>query len=105
MRIHTDRKQLDGAAVAFVVIILLTIVALEILLSRSNAFFWSQCHGGRRRQTEPIPVGHWNADDQERMGSYFLGVFQIRIWIARVRRTQSAAVLRALLARCWNGGG
>jgi hypothetical protein len=37
------------------------------------------------------------------MGSYFLGVFQIRIWIARVRRTQSAAVLRALLARCWNG--
>jgi len=44
----------------------------------------------------------WNADDQERMGSYFLGVFQIRIWIARVRRTQSAAVLRALLARCWN---
>jgi len=39
MRIHTDRKQLDGAAIAFVVIILLTIVALEILLSRSNAFF------------------------------------------------------------------
>jgi len=39
MRIHTDRKRLDGAAIAFVVIILLTIVALEILLSRSNAFF------------------------------------------------------------------
>jgi len=39
MGIHTDRKQLDGAAIAFVVIILLTIVALEILLSRSNAFF------------------------------------------------------------------
>jgi hypothetical protein len=38
MRIHTDRKQLDGAAIAFVVIILLTIVALEILLSRLNAF-------------------------------------------------------------------
>jgi hypothetical protein len=39
MRIHTDRKQLDGAAIAFVVIILLTIVALEILLSRLNAAF------------------------------------------------------------------
>jgi hypothetical protein len=39
MRIDTDRKHLDGAAIAFVVIILLTIVALEILLSRSNAFF------------------------------------------------------------------
>ena len=39
MRIHTDRKQLDGAAIAFVVIILLTIVALEILLCRLNAFF------------------------------------------------------------------
>ena len=39
MRIHTDRKQLDGAAIAFVVIILLTIVALKILLSRLNAFF------------------------------------------------------------------
>jgi len=39
MRIDTDRKHLDGAAIVFVVIILLTIVALEILLSRSNAFF------------------------------------------------------------------
>jgi hypothetical protein len=39
MRIHTDRKQLDGVAIAFVVIILLAIVALEILLSRLNAFF------------------------------------------------------------------
>ena len=39
MRIHTDRKQLDGAAIAFVVIILLAIVALEIPLSRLNAFF------------------------------------------------------------------
>ena len=39
MRIHTDRKQLDGAAIDFVVIILLSIVALEILLSRLNAFF------------------------------------------------------------------
>ena len=35
MRIDTDWKHLDGAAIAFVVIILLTIVALEILLSRS----------------------------------------------------------------------
>ena len=39
MGVHIDRKQLDGAAIAFVVIILLTIVALEILLSRLNAFF------------------------------------------------------------------
>jgi len=39
MRIHTDRKQLDGAAIAFVVIILLAIVALEIPLSRLNAIF------------------------------------------------------------------
>jgi len=39
MRIHTDRKQLDGAAIAFVVIILLAVVALEILLSRLNAIF------------------------------------------------------------------
>jgi len=38
-RIHTDRKQLDGAAIAFVVIILLAIVALEIPLSRLNAIF------------------------------------------------------------------
>ena len=39
MRIHTDRKQLHGAAIAFVVIILSTIVALEILLSRLHAVF------------------------------------------------------------------
>jgi len=39
MRIHTDRKQLDGAAIAFVVIILLASGALEILLSRLNAIF------------------------------------------------------------------
>ena len=38
MRIHTDRKQLDGTAIAFVVILLLSIVALAILLSRLNAF-------------------------------------------------------------------
>jgi len=58
---------------------------------------------GKDRQTEPIPVGHWNAHALKRTGSYFLGVFQIRIWIARMRRTQSVAVLRALLTRCWNG--
>jgi len=32
-----------------------------------------------------------------------LGVFHIRTWIARMQRNQSAAVLRALLTRCWNG--
>jgi hypothetical protein len=31
---HTDRKQPDGAAIAFVVITLLTVVAFAILLSR-----------------------------------------------------------------------
>jgi hypothetical protein len=39
MRVHTDRKQLDGAAIAFVVITLLTVVAFAILLSRLDAFF------------------------------------------------------------------
>jgi hypothetical protein len=39
MRIHTDRKQLDGAAIAFVVITLLAVIAFAILLSRLNAFF------------------------------------------------------------------
>jgi hypothetical protein len=34
MRVHTDRKQPDGAAIAFVVITLLTVVAFAILLSR-----------------------------------------------------------------------
>jgi len=39
MRLHLDRKPLDGAAIAFVVITLSTVVALAILLSRLNAFF------------------------------------------------------------------
>jgi hypothetical protein len=39
MRVHLDRKQLDGAAIAFVVITLLTVIAFAILLSRLNAFF------------------------------------------------------------------
>ena len=38
VRVHTDRKQFDGAAIAFVVITLLTVIALPILLSRVNAF-------------------------------------------------------------------
>ena len=38
MRIHTDRKQPDGAAIAFVVITLLTVTVFAILLSRLNAF-------------------------------------------------------------------
>jgi hypothetical protein len=39
---------------------------------------------------------------KERVGSYFLPLVVSRDtnWIARVRRTQSAAVLRAVLARC-----
>ena len=53
MRIHTDREPLDGAAIAFVVIILLTIVALEILLSRLNAFFEANAMAGEDRQTDP----------------------------------------------------
>jgi hypothetical protein len=39
MRIHTDRKRVDGAAIAFVVIPLLTVIALEILLTRLHASF------------------------------------------------------------------
>jgi hypothetical protein len=38
MRVHPDRKRLDGAAIAFIVITLLSVIALEILLSRLNAF-------------------------------------------------------------------
>jgi hypothetical protein len=38
MRIHTDRKQPDGAAIAFVVITLLTVTVFAILLGRLNAF-------------------------------------------------------------------
>jgi hypothetical protein len=41
MRVHLDRKQqeFDGAAIAFVVITLLIVIAFAILLSRLNAFF------------------------------------------------------------------
>ena len=38
MGAHLDRKQPDGAAIAFVVITLLTVIAFAILLSRLNAF-------------------------------------------------------------------
>ena len=38
MSVHTDRKQPDGTAIAFVVITLLTVIAFAILLSRLNAF-------------------------------------------------------------------
>jgi hypothetical protein len=38
MRVHLERKPLDGVAIAFVVITLLTVVALPILLSCLNAF-------------------------------------------------------------------
>ena len=38
MRVHPDRKRLDGAAIAFIVITLLSVIAFEILLSRLNAF-------------------------------------------------------------------
>jgi hypothetical protein len=33
------RVQIDGAAIAFVVITLFTVIALAIVLSRLNAFF------------------------------------------------------------------
>jgi hypothetical protein len=36
---HTDRKRIDGAPIAFVVITLLTVIALEVLLSRLHAVF------------------------------------------------------------------
>jgi hypothetical protein len=39
MRGHTDRKWLDGAAVAFIVITFTAVIALEILLTRLHAFF------------------------------------------------------------------
>jgi hypothetical protein len=38
MRIHLDSKRFDGAAIAFVVITHLTVMAFVILLSRLNAF-------------------------------------------------------------------
>jgi hypothetical protein len=43
---------------------------------------------------------------KERVGSHFLPLVASRDvnWIGQVRRTQSAAVLYALLARRWNGG-
>ena len=64
MRIHTGRKRLDGAAIAFVVIILLTIVALEILLSRLNAFFEANAMAGEdaRPNRSPPFVGAHRAD-------------------------------------------
>jgi hypothetical protein len=39
MRVHLDSKPIDGAAIAFVVIALLNVVALAVVLSRLNAFF------------------------------------------------------------------
>jgi hypothetical protein len=39
MRVHLDRKPVDGMAIAFIVITLLTPFALAILLSRLNTFF------------------------------------------------------------------
>jgi len=39
MRVHTDRKRLDGAAIAFIVITFITVIVLEILLTRLHAFF------------------------------------------------------------------
>ena len=47
-------------------------------------------------------VGHWNADGKERVESCSLAPVAERYELGhRVRRTQSAAVLRALLARHW----
>jgi len=39
MRVHTERKRLDGAAIAFIVITLLILISLEILLTRLHAVF------------------------------------------------------------------
>jgi hypothetical protein len=36
---HIDRKRIDGAGIAFVVITLSTVIALEILLSHLHAVF------------------------------------------------------------------
>ncbi|SDS21516.1 hypothetical protein SAMN05444158_1367 [Bradyrhizobium canariense] len=38
MRVHLEKKPLDGVAIAFVVITFLAVVALPIVLSRLNAF-------------------------------------------------------------------
>jgi len=55
-------------------------------------------HNGRGRERRA-----WNADDQERMGSYFLGFSIDEFGSIECGAPQSAAVLRALLTRCWNG--
>jgi hypothetical protein len=39
MRVHIDKKPLDGWAMAFVVITLLSVIAFAVLLSRLDAFF------------------------------------------------------------------
>jgi hypothetical protein len=38
MRVHIDGKPPDGNAIAFVVIILLSVIALEVLFSRLDTF-------------------------------------------------------------------
>jgi hypothetical protein len=38
MRVHIDGKPPDGNAIALVVIILLSVIALEVLFSRLDAF-------------------------------------------------------------------
>jgi hypothetical protein len=38
MHVHLDKKPSNGVAIAFVVVTLLTPIALAILLSRMNAF-------------------------------------------------------------------
>jgi hypothetical protein len=38
MRVHVDGKPPDGNAIAFVVIILLSVIALEVLFSRLDTF-------------------------------------------------------------------
>jgi hypothetical protein len=38
MRVHIDWKPPDGNAIAFVVIILLSVIALEVLFSRLDTF-------------------------------------------------------------------
>jgi len=53
---------------------------------------------GEDRQTEPISVGHWNADDQERMVSYVLGVSRYE---SEPRKCGAPKVLLCF-AHCWH---
>jgi hypothetical protein len=101
MRIHNDRKQPDGAAIAFVVITLLTIVALEILLSRLNAFSEANAMAGEDARPNPIPVGHWNAGDQGRWDPTSWGFSRYEFG----SRECGAPKVLLSFAHCWHAVG